>query len=263
MVLACQIATVSVFAPYKWCQAQFKLFKAYPASEYPLFYVFSVQQEKLHLFVRVFLDVMVAMIVTWAAFHGLLQLNSLNVFAVWASISGLQVIPSLFSLFLLRLASRKRQHLKPQGLVSFSTEPRSIIDYLPLIHLTLVVISMLLTVNLIASNASLETSKKLALVLLFLSTCALLSFNIFNTLYGKKHDTLMATTDVTEKRKQDVQRNFFGIGIAVLVFTLIGVQGAKVQDAQWLLLPLSLLFQISILYRSTRWHASDMEVYKA
>ncbi len=120
----------------------------------------------------------------------------------------------------------------------------------------------MISLIIIISNESLDISKKLGLVGLLSSSCALLVYGVFKTIYGAKTDKLIADKDRATKRKEDVQRNILGMVSAIFIFSLLGMQGSDTSSQNLLLIPLSLYLQITIFNRNKRWNAQDMDVYK-
>ena len=261
-LILCQAASISVYASVKWCQHQLFVFQKFPEKQYPLFYVFNQKIEKVHLLVRVLLDVIALALVIAVCFFYLPQLKYMTPFIIWALVSFIQILPSLYSLVILRLAARKRRQQKRKGIVSVSTEARSIVDHLSLSNFLLLVLSFLLTINIILSNESLVLSKKIGLAVLLIGVCVLLCFTIFKAIYGRKNDKLLDENDRIDKRNKDVKQGIIGIASAIFIFALLGMQGTINTSSDWLLIPLSLFIQIAIVNRTKRWHADDMDVYR-
>ena len=64
-----QTVTISILCSYRWCFQQLSLFRKFPAQDYPLFYVFDINTERLHVFIRAFLDSVAFVVVSLFVFN--------------------------------------------------------------------------------------------------------------------------------------------------------------------------------------------------
>lgn len=85
---------------------------------------------------------------------------------------------------------------------------------------------------------------------------------IYNTIYGKSYDKPITDDDKTNKRSKGVQSSCVGIAASVATFSFLGSSAQSLEQAIWLVMPLSLFNQLSVLHRSRRWYPDDMSVYK-
>lgn len=261
VLILCQTVTISVLCSYRWCFQQLNLWRKFPAQDYPFFYVFDLKTEKLHVFIRAFLDFAALVFVCLFVFD-VYETPPISTSLVWAILSAVQILPSMYSLAILFLSSKRRRAIKTVGPTNVSIVPRSLFDYLPLTHFLLIGLSFAASLIIIISNESIDISRKLGLVGLLCSCCALLAYGVFKTIYGAKTDKLIADNDRAIKRKEDVQRNILGIMSAIFIFSLLGMQESDSSSQSLLLIPLSLYLQITIFNRNKRWSAKDMHVYK-
>ncbi|WNC68685.1 hypothetical protein RI845_00720 [Thalassotalea nanhaiensis] len=264
LAILVQALVISVVSPFRWGQQQMRLFQKYPPSQYPKFYVYSIKTECTLLSVRVLLDLIALFVIGYLLFSANILSKQTNVFTTWVFCTAIQLVPSLYSLITLELSAIKRKKKVTVNTKKFSLVARSIFDHISLIHLTLLCLSALVTLNIIFSNTQLGTTKQFGLSALFVVTNLLLAHRIYVAIYGKNHDKLIKDEDRTNKRNQDVQRSLLGIAAAILIFSLLGMMGAKTSNQSiWLIVPFSVFIQLAILNRSQRWHAEDMDVYKS
>lgn len=261
LLILCQTLTISVLCSYRWCSQQLNLLRKYPVRDYPFFYVFDLKIERLHVFIRAFLDCVAFVAVSLFVFN-VYEAPPMTTSLVWAIISAVQILPSMYSLLVLYSSSKRRRAIKKVGPTNVSIVPRSVFDYLPLTHFLLIGLSFVVSLIIIISNTSLDISKRLGLVGLLCCCCALLVYGVFKTIYGSKSDRLIADNDRATKRKEDVQRNILGIVSAIFIFSMLGMQGSDTSPQNLLLIPLSMYLQITIFNRNKRWNAQDMHVYK-
>lgn len=263
LAILLQALVISVVSPYRWGQQQMRLFKKYPPSQYPKFYVYSIKTESTLLSIRILLDLIVLFVIGYLLFSINILSKQTNVFATWVFCTAIQLVPSLYSLVMLELSAIKRKKTVTVRTKKFSLVARSIFDHIPLIHLTLLCLSAVLTLNIIFLNTQLGTAKQFGLSALFIVTNLLLAYRIYIAIYGKNHDKLIKDEDRTNKRNQDIQRSFLGIASAICIFSLLGMMGEKNSNqGVWLIIPFSIFIQLAIFNRSQRWHAEDMGVYK-
>ena len=260
-LIGMQIVTLSVVSGFRWVYRQSKLFLTYPASDYPNYYAFSFNIEKILISLRVVLDLcavaLVTSVIIWD-YHA-----PSDLFYVWIMCTSVQLLPSLYSLAVLRLSSKRRARKIKTTKQKVSLIHRSIFDYLSISYIALLLVSVLLTLNIILSNEQLLLSRKASLVAIFIATNLLLIRKIYSALYGKSADKLIANTDRSKKRQLDVQQSFIGIAASVVIFSLLGLSGAdSSSNAIWLAIPLSLFIQLSVFVRSRRWQPENMEVYR-
>ena len=247
----------------KWVKNHLNIFRQYPPSDYPLFYIFSLRTEVIHLFVRMVLDLFVLFFIGYLLFFDAPTIETIGVFRYWVICTSIQLIPSVFSLIILRLASKLRHKRIKQKVMSFTMTHRSIFDHLSISYIFLLLLSLLLTLNIIISNEQLVLSKKIGLCVVFLITNVLLIKRIITAIYGKTNDKLISGEDQASKRNQDVQRSFVGIAASIAIFSLLGItSGSATSDSIWLIIPLSIFIQITVFHSSVRWHAEDMGVYR-
>ncbi|MBE1300869.1 MAG: hypothetical protein GJ680_13305 [Alteromonadaceae bacterium] len=264
LAILIQALVISLASSFRWGKQQLKLFKRYPPSEYPKFYVHSIKTEFVLLVVRVLLDLIALLIIGYLAFVKDIVSYQSNVFITWVVCTAIQLVPSLYSMITLQLSAIKRRKTVTVRTKQFSLVSRSIFDHISLVHLTLLCLSALFTLNIIFSNTQLETTKQIGLLTLFIATTLLLVHRIYVVIYGKNHDKLIKDDDRVNKRMQDVQRSLLGIAASIGIFALLGMIGAKPNDQSiWLVVLFSIFIQIAILNRSRRWHAEDMDVYRS
>ncbi|WP_100643647.1 hypothetical protein [Alteromonas facilis] len=261
LAVLAQACVISFICASRWVQTQLDLFKQYPPSAYPHFYVFSLQTEIVHIIVRIMLDIISIMLIGVGVY--LDYAHQMSFYSFWVICTAIQLTPSLYSLLVLQLASKRRAKIITRQSKSVSIVHRSVFDHLSISYLFLLVLSILLTLNIIFSNDQLALIKKLGLAGLFVATNGLLFWQIYKAIYGKSADKLINQDDKTEKRRQDVQRSFIGIAASVVIFSLLGLHTADTAvQGVWLILPLSLFVQMAVYHRSKRWHADDMAVYQ-
>lgn len=263
-LIAVQAIVISVIASVKWYISLLYIFKQYPPSKYPLFYVFSINKEFSFLLGRVALDIAAFVSCIYFVFINQSYLDNTTVHSAWLIATVVQLLPSFYSLAVLRYSARLRQKRVKKKVKSFGMVSRSIFDHISISYLSLLVIAALLTLNIIFTNETFTLFKKVALSSLFLVTNAMLAYTIHSSISGKRHDKLLSDDDLAEKRKLDIQRSFIGMASSVVIFSLLGMNGAEtIKESLWLIFPMSLFIQLATLQRTSRWHADDMDVYKA
>ena len=259
--LIAQIIVISIVSSSKWVQNQLHIFRVFPPAEYPKFYIFSLNTELVHVTVRSILDLLAIIFTSGIIYFD--YVREFGLYTCWALCTSSQLLPSLYSFIMLQISSKLRQKKIKLHFKRFSMVHRSIFDYLSIFYVLLLLVSILLTLNIIVSNEQLITSKKAGLIIIFVITNILLWRQIYKAIYGKTVDKLITDNDKSDKRKQDVQRSFVGIAASVVIFSLLGLNGANtVKEAVWLIIPLSVFIQLSVYHRSKRWHAGNMDVYK-
>lgn len=258
--LMAQVFVISIFSSFRWTRSQIQTLTHYPPSQYPHYYIFSLNIEWFNCIVLVLLDVSACLLVSSYIYGG--YFGDVDIFLAWALCTLLQVFPSFYSVFVLQISSRLRHKKIRYKKRNVSMVGRSIFDYISISYLFLLLVSVLLTINVIVSNEQLTTFKRFSLIALFLTTNFLLVKQVYNTLYGKSYDKLITDDDKAGKRSQDVQRGCVGIAASVAIFSLLGSSAQSIEHAVWLIIPLSLFVQLSVLHRSKRWYPDDMSVYR-
>ena len=261
LVLLSQLVVISLLSSYRWSSSQFEIYRKFPAKKYPKFYVYSLSTELLHLAIRTLLDLCAIGAAGYVIYSRLA--NELDAYLCWVMITSIQLLPSLYSFITLRVASKIRHKIIKLKHRQFSMIHRSVLDYLSILYIALLAISIMLTINTIRSNELLTLVKKLGLVAVFLIANALLIRQIYLAIHGKIADKLVDENDRMAKRKEDVQRGLLGIAASVVIFSFLGLSGSQaVYQASWLIVPLSLFIQISVFHRSKRWYPINMAVYQ-
>ncbi len=263
LIIGLQLVSISFVAPAIWVINQYKMYHRYPPKYYPLYYVFTAQQDKLIAIIRVALDLIVAMLCVFVVVPNMLFVEQANYMTFWATLTFIQLLPSAYTVFTLTASGRRRKIQNKPIKIKVSFKSRSVLDYLPIHYVGLLLISVGLSSYLILSNELYSLYKKVALIVLFGFTLGALIISIQRTIFGKLFDKQLNEQDRQMKRVQDVQRSMVGIGLTSLVFAYFSVSSQPQGTSSILsIIPLSLFIQILILTRIKRWHAQDMSVYR-
>ena len=181
---------------------------------------------------------------------------------IWAFLSFLQLIPSIYSLIVLNHAQLRRRKMplhKPRE-IDFS--PRHPLQFIPALYTLMLVVAVLISFVILWQSSNLLPEKKLMLSCLFLLTLFLLSYRIYTALYGKVSDKNLTLTDRENKGAKDIERATLGIVATAVLFSLISTLSASGLNQVIVMVLFSLFIQMAIYQRTNRWIAQRMNVYK-